>query len=104
MVLQCYKFRVSDDLPRTASLVHFACISFQRDLSTPKVHNLGQGLQSTGSPYPGLLLGSIILVVPSSLLHSCGTVGGSTAADRGDSDLSGVDWNNVVASVGQAEE
>ena len=29
---------------------------------------------------------------------------GSTAADWGDSDLLGVEWNNLVASVGQAED
>ena len=44
------------DLPNTESLAHFRCIYFERESSSPKVHELGRGLKGSGSEYPGLLL------------------------------------------------
>ena len=63
-----------------------------------EVYDLGQRPQSSGNQRPGFLLGSHNLVVPPGLSHSSSTGEGLTAADHGDSDLSGVDRSNVVAS------
>ena len=43
------------------------------------------------------------LVVPPGPSHSSGSGEGSGTADHGDSDLSGVERSNVVASVGRTE-
>ena len=48
-------------------------------------------------------MGSCNLIVPPSPSLSSSTGEGLTAADHGDSDLSGVDRSNVVASVGCTE-
>ena len=44
------------------------------------------------------------MIVPPSPSLSSSTGEGLTAADHGDSDLSGVDRSNVVASAGQTED
>ena len=96
---QTSPIRVLEDLPETASLAHTGCFRIQRELSDSQEHDLGAGLQGNGNQCPGLLLGSRNLDIPPVPPHSSSTGGGSRAADNGDSDLSGVEGRNMVASV-----
>ena len=104
MGLQAYLIRVLEDLLQAASVAHTGCIRFQRDSSNPQVHDLGSRSPCSGNQHPGFLVGSHNLVAPPGPPHSSSTGGGSTAAGHGDSDLSGVDRSNVVASAGQTED
>ena len=99
MGLQTGKYRVSEVLPETASLAHPGCLCIQGESSGTQVHDLQSGLQDSSSQCSGLLLGSSDLDALHSPPHSSCTGGGSTAADLGNSDLSGVYRSNVVASV-----
>ena len=104
MGLQTNLIRVSEDLPETIGLTHTGCLCIQRESSDSQVHDLGARLQGNGNQCPGLLLGSSNLVVPPSPPHSSSSGGGFRATDLFDSDLSGVDRSNVVASAGQTED
>ena len=70
----------------------------------PQVHDLGDRLQGNGNQCPRILLGSSNLVIPPGPSHSSSIGEGSRAADSGNSDLSGVEGSNVVASVGRTED
>ena len=65
---------------------------------------MGTRPQGSGNQCPGFLMGSHDLVVLPGPFYSSGTEKGLTAADHSDSDLSGVDGSNVVASAGQTED
>ena len=97
--LQTSPERVSEGLPETASLAHAGCVRIQQESPNTQVHDLGGRLQGNGNQCPGLLLGSSNLVVPPGPSHSSSTGEGFRAADRGDSDLSGVDRSNVVPQL-----
>ena len=96
---QTSPIRDSEDFLETANLAYTGGFRVQWELSDSQEHDLGVGLQGNGNQCPGLLLGSRNLDIPPVPPHSSSTGGGSRAADNGDSDLSGVEGRNMVASV-----
>ena len=96
--------RVLEDLPQTASVAHTGSLCIQGDLSKLQVLVLGSRSPCSGNQRLGFLLGSCNLIVPPGPSLSSSTGEGLTAADHGDSDLSGVDRSNVVVSAGQTED
>ena len=101
---QTSPIRVLEDLPEPAGLAHTRRLHIQQESSGSKVHDLGARPQGNGNQCPGLLFGSNNLVIPPGAPQSSCTGGGFTAADRGNSDISGVGLSNVVASLGQTED
>ena len=102
--LQTSPIRVSEDLPQTSGPAHSGCLCVQRIPPDSQVHDLGGGSQGCGNQHPGLLLGSSDLAIPPGPSPSSGSGEGSGTADRGDSNLPGVEGGNVVASVGRTED
>ena len=102
--LQTDLIRVLEGLPHISSLAHTRCLHIQRESSDSQVHDLGARLQGNGNQHLGFLLRSCNLIVPFGPSLSYSTGEGLTAADHGDSDLSGVDRSNVVVLAGQTED
>ena len=85
-------------------MAHTGSLGIQGDLSKLQVHVLGSRSPCSGNQRLGFLLGSCNLIIPPGPSLSSSTGEGLTAADHGDSDPSGVDRSNVVASAGQTED
>ena len=104
MGLQTGKHRVSEGLPKNASLATLDAFVSRGSHQIPKYMTWEQDSRAMAINALDYYWDPETWLFPLGPSHSSSSRGGLRTTDQGDSDLSGVEGSNVVASAGQTKD